>query len=482
MPGGSLTQPLAARQRARARIVLNSPREGSALGRLADFLAGVAGLDGSLWRPLLRGAVAVFGVTALAQLLALVLQVLLARLLGPVEFGIYGFVIAGLGLCLILVKLGLDTTLIRFVAQFAADEDSGRMRGLVRVARTTGLALGVIVGSVVVAWVVQAGDARLPEVRLAMVVGAVVLPLAAFSELTAAALRGLRRVPTALAGDGLARPLVAGAVIVVLAAVRPGWLTSASALVAYLLGTVVSLWVTSILLGRILPPGPAVATATDVRRYLRTAVSLMLASGFLVAMYSLDTVMLGLLADTTAAGFYSVASRVAIVVLFVMNAAQMVSAPMLAASLVSGAPGQLRGVVRALNGLSLVAAVPAVLILLVAAEPVMEIFGPEFRGAAPALRLLALSQLLNVLTGPTGMVLSMTGQESILVRLLFGGLLINVVLNLAWIPEYGILGAAGSALIAQCAWNLAAVVVVRARLSLDITPLDLLRRHTVRVS
>lgn len=211
--------------------------------------------------------------------------------------------------------------------------------------------------------------------------------------------------------------------------------------------------------------------------YLRVAFSLMVASGILVAMYSLDTVMIGVIADTTTAGFYSVASRVAIVVLFVMNGAQMVVAPLLASFAGTGSRSELRQVVRVLNGLSVAAGVPAALVLAVAAEPVMALFGPEFREGATALRILAVSQLANVLTGPTGIVLSMSGLERRLVQLLAGGLLLNVVLNVLWIPAFGLVGAAAASLVSQAAWNLVAVVVIRLQLGLDVTPFDLVRRN-----
>lgn len=444
------------------------------LGRL------LPGLSGPTSAPLVRSALQVLVVTALAQLLALGLQVLVARLLGPAEFGVYGFVLAGLGLGLILAKFGLDTTLIRLVAQFAAAGDTARLRGLVRFARIAGLALGVVVGAGVAISAMKTAGMDAPELRLAAVLGAILLPFAALSELTAAALRGLRRVAVALTGDGLVRPLVAGATMLAIAATYRQSLTAVAALGAYLLGTAASLVFTSILLRREVPPGQFTATRTDLRRYLRTSMSMMMASGILVAMYSLDTVMLGLIADTTSAGFYSVASRVAIVVLFVMNGAQMVVAPMLAAYAGSGSTEELRRVVRVLNGLSVAAAVPTSLFLAIAAEPVMELFGPEFREGAGALRVLAMSQLANVLTGPTGMVLSMTGHERSLVRLLFGGLLLNVVLNLLWIPAHGIIGAAAAALVSQAAWNITAVALIRSRLALDVTPLDLLRRIRAR--
>ncbi len=437
-------------------------------------------LDQALSAPgsaaVLRSAGQVLAVTALAQLLALGLQLLAARLLGPVEFGIYGFVLAGLGLCLIPGKFGLDTTLIRLVAQFTAASETPRLRGLLRFARAAGLGLGLLVAGAALLWTSVAGTLDAPGLRRAALVGAVLLPFAVLSELTAAALRGLRRVASALTGDGLVRPVVAAGSLLMLAAFRPAWLTGAAAMGAYLLGTILSLVLTTVLLRRSVPPGLVVVTREHIRGYLRIAFSLMIASGILVAMYSLDTVMIGVIADTTTAGFYSVASRVAIVVLFVMNGAQMVVAPLLASIAGTGAGPELRRVVRVLNGLSVAAGVPAALVLALAAGLVMELFGPEFREGATALRILAISQLLNVLTGPTGLVLSMTGLERRLVQLLAGGLALNVVLNVLWIPIFGLVGAAMASLVAQASWNIGAVVVIRLQLGLDVTPFDLVRR------
>jgi O-antigen/teichoic acid export membrane protein len=40
------------------------------------------------------------------------------------------------------------------------------------------------------------------------------------------------------------------------------------------------------------------------------------------------------------------------------------------------------------------------------------------------------------------------------------GLLVNVALNVVWIPAYGLIGAASAAALAHVCWNLAAVVAV----------------------
>ena len=78
------------------------------------------------------------------------------------------------------------------------------------------------------------------------------------------------------------------------------------------------------------------------------------------------------------------------------------------------------------------------------------------------------------------MVLSMAGQERSLVRLLFAGLALNALLNLLWIPAYGLIGAAASALVAHAAWNITGVFLIKSSLAIDVTPFDLFRRAEVR--
>lgn len=419
---------------------------------------------------------AVLLVTAAAQLLALGLQIIFARLLGPAEYGIFSYVAAALAVGLILAKLGLDTALVRLVAEFLAAGKVGAARSAVTFARLAVLVASVILTVGGFAWsrfVVEE-----PSLRAAMVVAACLLPLAALSEITAAALRGLRRLAVALSGDGLVRPLVAIAGILLAAGLSTD-LAASSALLAYLLGTLASLAVTTRLLRSSLPAGGEVVETANPRSVLAVSIPLMMASGILVAIYSVDTLMLGSLADTTTAGYYAVASRIALFVIFFMNVAQTVASPLIAATRVNGRTEELRAVVRVVNGLALLAAIPATILFVGAAEPLLGIFGGDFQAAAPALRILVISQFLNVLTGPTGTVLSMTGHERMLAILLALGLIANIALNIAWIPSYGLLGAAWASLVAQLVWNLVAALVIWRKMAFDVTSFDLLRRVTV---
>jgi O-antigen/teichoic acid export membrane protein len=109
------------------------------------------------------------------------------------------------------------------------------------------------------------------------------------------------------------------------------------------------------------------------------------------------------------------------------------------------------------------------------AGPILGIFGGEFSQGGGVLQVLVFMQILNVLTGPVGTVLSMTGGERRLALLLALGLLANICLNIVLIPRYGSMGAAWSAFVAHALWNLAGLIHVRQRLGIDVSCLGLLR-------
>ena len=430
---------------------------------LLDRLPRVTGLT--------RDAGLALGLMSLTQALALAMQVILARVLGPAEFGAFSFAIAFLGICLIFAKCGLDTALVRLVAACQAAQDTVRLYGAVRFASRFAPLAGSFVGIVAGSMLIAAGKSSVPPAVVGL--AAAIVPVAARSELNAAALRGFRRLGLALSGDGLVRPVVALGTLAVFWTIAPAWLTAAGALTAFGIGTCVSALFSSVILRRHVPAGLAPASRADIQGWLRLGASLMVANGSLVAMYAIDSLLLGILRSPTEAGFFSVAARIALFVLFVMNAAQLAAAPRIAAARDDRL--RTRSIVRRVNLLSLVAGVVVSSVFLLAAEPLLGLFGSEFVAGAPALRILVLAQFINVLTGPTGVLLSMTGHERTYAVLLVSGLTLQVLMALWLIPRFGLTGAALAGLVAHAGWNLAAVALLRRSLGIDVTALDLLR-------
>jgi O-antigen/teichoic acid export membrane protein len=72
----------------------------------------------------------------------------------------------------------------------------------------------------------------------------------------------------------------------------------------------------------------------------------------------------------------------------------------------------------------------------------MGLFGPEFVAGSTVLMVLALGQLINVITGSVGFLLSMTGHERDLLKSTVIAAILMLILCAWLIPAYGMMGAA----------------------------------------
>jgi O-antigen/teichoic acid export membrane protein len=155
-----------------------------------------------------------------------------------------------------------------------------------------------------------------------------------------------------------------------------------------------------------------------------------------------STVLLGALSDAEEVGVFSVASRIAFLIPFLLLAAIPTLMPSIAELHTRGdADGLQRLVIRAAR-LVLFGSLPIVLGVVVLAEPLLRIFGADFAAGATQLRILAIGQLVNVATGIPGTILIMVNAAGRVTRSVAVGATANVGLSIVLIPSFGATGAA----------------------------------------
>ena len=95
---------------------------------------------------------------------------------------------------------------------------------------------------------------------------------------------------------------------------------------------------------------------------------------------------------------------------------------------------------RTATALSTFLVLPPAILIIVLAEPVLSLFGGEFTGGAFVLQVLLVGQMLYVCTGPSGLVLAMTGNEKVNLLLTVSSL-IALLIGLPLAAQYfGLLG------------------------------------------
>jgi O-antigen/teichoic acid export membrane protein len=391
---------------------------------------------------LVRGFLGGAALKAVQALLTFAVAVLLARALGPEDYGVYTFALSLSFLLAVPSQMGLPTLMVREVARYHLKTEWGRLRGFLRWANVAVLAFSALLVLVAVL-VAMAFSGQAEKSELATFGWALALvPLAALGNLRGAALRGLRKVVLGQLPEKILRPalllLLAGAVAAF------GTLSAPTAMALHALAAALAFAMGIVLLLRALPTEVRTATpAYQSRHWLGSILPLSVISGMQVINHQTDVVLLGLLSTSEELGVYRVAYQGSALVAFTLTIANTVIHPQITRLYHSGETDKLQRMItwsaRAIFGFSL----PPAAIFVFYGEPVLVLaFGERYSEGYMALAILCIGQMATVALGPAASVLNMTGHERDTARAVALAAASNVILNLILIPTFGIEGAA----------------------------------------
>lgn len=403
-------------------------------------------------------------------LLGFVTLIVLARVLGPEAYGTYAVIFALVSVLAIPSQMGLPTLIVRETARAREAGESGQMRALWRQANGFVLASSGLIVLATVLWIALGTMA--PAYRAALFAALLLIPLRAFAHLRAAAITGLGRVVLGQMPEGVLRPGLFLALVLLVWLVAPQMLARHGASSAFVLHAIAAALTFGIAWGvlRSFAPHSSDSAVSPVapRAMLLSAGTMGLIVGAQAINSNLDVIMLGALTDPATAGIYKIAASTALLTTTAMVALNQVLMPRVAASYRRGDLAAMQSVIRRIARLSLALAALAAVILFVAGPWILEVaFGPEHRAGATVLMILAAAQLGNASFGPVLTVLNMTGHERDSLIGVLIAVAVNVALNAILIPLYGGVGAAIATATTMLCWN--AILFVRCRQRLGVS-------------
>jgi O-antigen/teichoic acid export membrane protein len=178
--------------------------------------------------------------------------------------------------------------------------------------------------------------------------------------------------------------------------------------------------------------------------------------------------MLGVWSTSADVGIFSVATRTATLITFILISIHNIAAPKFAALYKQGDMETLGSVARSSTKLMTALATPLFLLFILAPGWVMSIFGSQFADKGPVLALLAVGQFINVAAGSVGFLLMMSGNEQAARRDVMLGSGMNLILNMLLIPPFGLMGAAVATSMSWIVLNLLLSVSVYRILGINI--------------
>ena len=406
------------------------------------------------------------------------LHALLARLLGADQYGIYSYVLAWLGIAVLLASLGLDLSLVRFVAAYRARAAWPELAGLWRWSGRMVLGAACVIAAVALLSLGFLGRDLEPALAWTGWIACGVLPAAALLRLGEARLLGLKRVAAAHLPDGVLRPAVTAGLVALTVGVLGGSLSSSLAMGLHLVavsGAAALVLVLGRRAFRLVPRD--VEARYEAGTWMRVSLPLWGEAGLRVLSNRLDIILVGALLGMAEAGVFAVASRLAELIVFGAHAGQVAARPHIAESHARSDTQAVRNAVAVAATWATVFAVGVGVLLIGGRTPVLEVFGAEFAAGAMVLVILATANLAAASTALVDSVLVMTGHELANARITAVVLALKLPLMWMAIASWGIEGAAlavaGTTILGRL-WRWA---YVRRRLGVDGTVLGWLHRR-----
>ena len=400
--------------------------------------------------------------------LTYLMYVILSRLMGAAEYGYFAF---GLSLATILAigaNYGQQTAILRY---WPEETVAGRPQKALEALRSGG-AVTIIAGlAITLALAALSGLVGVAGAPSAHLLGAAVLILPlALAEYWSSVLRAQGSVWTALTPRDIVWRLAVPLLVVGLwyAGVT---LSGAAALLltAALLGLSLAL---QYLLARArsyeIAPGTA-GLGDYWRERGKPSRSFFLGTVLDSAALNVDIILVGLLVAPAAAGIYFNAFRTAGLLTLFMFAITLVVAPMVSQHFHAGEMRKAQAITALCAWAGFVFSLAVFAGFLLFGEQILSLFGAGQEQGKVILILLSIGLLVDAATGPSRIVLMMTGHERAYVRI-FGSIVVaGMLVQVAVIPTAGLLGAAVVNMIARTAAQLAIAWFAHRRIGLDTT-------------
>jgi O-antigen/teichoic acid export membrane protein len=393
----------------------------------------------------------------------------MGRLLGAESVGYYFVALILMQLCASLSRIGLSDGLLRYLPIYIGENDAGRANGIVVFSISVATVASVLVSLLLLTVAVPISNLLFKQVEFVPYVRwiAATLPLFTLLILFSNSAQALRRMDLVVLSRDFIQPLtmLTGG-LVLFFSVR----TQTSFLEAYFGSMVIAVLTSIYFLVHAWPYGRAVSHTTFDHWRELLAFSLPLAGGDVVHYLFRwsDIILLSFLRSSAEVGIYNAALRTTLLLNLLAMSVGALYGPMIADHYHQRRYNQIQSLLSTLIRWSLTMACPIVLAILFSTDEILNLWGAEFSGGTVALRILAISQLAVIVSTPLSLTLLMCGRQYIELGNIVFILIVNVLLNLIFIPSYGIIGVASSMLLSQIVILVLRIVEIRRVFSFNL--------------
>lgn len=392
----------------------------------------------------------------------------LARGLGPAGYGVYGIVMAAISVLMIPTELGLPQLLTREVSSALASGGEGATNAIVAWGRKIVVLSSLVIAGGALLFLATDFAPVSAEVRSALLVGLLWIPVVAIGNIYGAALRGMHNVIGGQIGELLVRPALTSLLLFLAVHFFDGQLapTSAMAVNVFCAGVAAGLSIV-LLKQRMQAAGPSRSSVPSSLSFSH-ALPMAMSEGMRVLGGQVGMLVLSVMASNEEAGLYRVAFGIYVVSTMPSALINVACAPTISALHTEGRD---RDLARLNVWISIFLTGAAALLLLLALPfgryAITLLFGTAYAEAIVVLLIFLAGELIASVFGHPTVVLNMMRRQKVVMWWSAIALVVNCALTVALVYYVGYAGAAFGSAAGLIVWRAGCAIFAKARMGLD---------------
>ncbi len=378
------------------------------------------------------------------NVMAFVNNVVITRILGADSYGLFVLATNIFTFIAIFPQLGFNSTIIRYVSYYTGKGEDAKAKGTI----LFGLKILVIASLIVL--VVSVSTSHLiaeyiferPELTPLLKILLLSLPFSVIAMLFFSALNGLKLIKYQVIAANILNPFIFFLLIIIV--FWAGFRLTGLIWIMVVMGAVSVALSYYFLNKKYFKYKKKLKPEVEKGELLRFATPIYLNQFLNSAIKFAPIFIIGYYLSNKDIGIFNVGFRIAMLVSVSLGAFRLIFSPTISALFAKNNIQLINQLYKTVTKWIFTLALITFCIIVLFAEPILNIFGGEFTTGINVLLLLILGELINAAVGLVGNIIIMSGRPK--VSLLNGGINFLAIITLCFylIPQYGIIGAAFS--------------------------------------
>ena len=387
-----------------------------------------------------KGAGIVFIGTAVGMLLAYISMLIVARFLGPEDYGLISLASAVTTIASTVVLVGMPEGIVRFVSFYKGRGEGGKIKGVIVSAIQIVLPLSILASSIIF-FFADSISLIFKEQELAPIlrIFSIGIPFYGLYYIFNSAVGGFQEMKYVV----LARDIFQNAfrLLILVSLLILGYGIYGAAF-AYTFAIIGAPFVAFFYLNKIFPFWRE--KAVFIRKELLSFSWPLMFAGMLgLVMGWIDTLMLGYFLTAKDVGIYRASLATARLLVVVPASFSSIFFPLITELYSKGQIEELKGTNYAVTKWIFMIVFPLVLLMILFSKQILYIlYGSAYIAGKLSLCILSLGYLVISIFDPTNQIIKTVGKTKLIMSNTGVGAVLNVILNFLLIPAYGINGAA----------------------------------------